>query len=228
VNRASSGAAAVLAALLLPASAGATPKLRSADAQIEFLSPTACRVELTLGVDDAPEVIHRLEVVEGASIELIEVRGAAVTGPAKDVGRTRVLTTRSEAPVYTLRYAVQQPAGWRGRCPLWVPTIAADGRSAGVRLVVRIPPGAMAAGTMPTFKWAGEEGTAAIAHLPAFVRVPFAGPGEAAPWNIARGMDTFSIAVLVVATLAWVRRRRSSQPLVTRGPQDLQPGRHDA
>jgi hypothetical protein len=199
VNRASSGAAAVLAALLLPASAGATPKLRSADAQIEFLSPTACRVELTLGVDDAPEVIHRLEVVEGASIELIEVRGAAVTGPAKDVGRTRVLTTRSEAPVYTLRYAVQQPAGWRGRCPLWVPTIAADGRSAGVRLVVRIPPGAMAAGTMPTFKW-----------------------------NIARAMDTFSIAVLVVATLAWVRRRRSSQPLVTRGPQDLQPGRHDA
>jgi hypothetical protein len=46
---------------------------------------------------------------------------------------------------------------------------------------------------------------AAIAHLPAFVRVPFARPGEPAPWNVARLMDILSIAALVVATLAWAR-----------------------
>jgi hypothetical protein len=207
VNRLTRGAAAAVAALLIPASGAATPHLTSADARIEFLSPTSCRVELTLGVDDAPEVTHRIEVVEGGSLELIDVTGAATT-PAKEVGRTRVLTTRPQAEVYTLRYAVQQPAGRPGRCPLWVPTVAADGRSAGVRLAVRLPAGAVAAGTMPTFKWSGEEGTATIGHLPAFVRVPFALRGEAAPWNIARGMDFFSIATLLVATLAWARSRR--------------------
>jgi hypothetical protein len=64
---------------------------------------------------------------------------------------------------------------------------------------------------MPAFSWVGAEGTASIGHLPAFVRVPYALPGEPAPWNIARVMDVVSVLTLVAATLAWARSRRGDR-----------------
>ena len=82
----------------------------------------------------------------------------------------------------------------------------ADGRSQAVALRVRIPAGAIAAGTMPGLAWVGEEGTATLGHLPAFVRVPYAMPGESMPLNIAFVMDVVAIATLVLASAAWARR----------------------
>lgn len=200
-------ALAAFGAVLLPGPAHAAARLASADVRVLYDSATACAVEMTLQVDDAPEVTQRLEVMAGAEVGALEVTGATMASGPKDVGRTRVLVTRAEAGRYTLRYTARLPASHPGRCPLWVPEMAADGRTAAVRLAVRLPAGARAAGTMPTFTWSGDEGTAAIGHLPAFVHVPFALPGEPTPWNIARLMDMFSIATLVVATLAWWRRR---------------------
>ena len=83
-------------------------------------------------------------------------------GPADDIGRTRALTLRPEGASYTLRYQVQLPQARSGRCPLWIPTVAAGVTAASVRVTTRLPKGARAAGTMPTFRWNGDEGTATI------------------------------------------------------------------
>jgi hypothetical protein len=61
---------------------------------------------------------------------------------------------------------------------------------------------------MPTLRWEGDEGVATIGHLPAFVRVPYAMPGEPAPWDINAIMDGASIVTLAVATLVWWRRQK--------------------
>ena len=214
-----------LAAVLVPAHATAAARLTSADVRVTFESALTCAVEMTVQLDEAPEVTQRIEVMDGASVEALDVAGAVMASPPKDVGRARVLVTRADTGRYTLRYTARQPASHPGRCPLWVPTVAADGRMAAVRIGVRLPAGARAAGTMPVFTWSGDEGTAAISHLPAFVHVPFAAPGEPMPRNVARLMDIFSIATLVIATLAWVRGRRNSRELKTSRPQDLEPGR---
>ena len=198
------GAAVVV---LLPGSASAAARLVSADVRVEFQSPTACTVELGVTLADAVQVEHRVEIADGGRVDLIDVSGATPAGPPADIGRTRALTLRPEGASYTLRYEVQLPAARASRCPLWIPTVAADLRAASVRVTTRLPSGARAAGTMPTFRWNGDEGTATIGHLPAFVRVPYAMPGEPAPWNIGRIMDIFSIATLVVATLAWALGR---------------------
>jgi hypothetical protein len=196
-----------------PVAVRATPVLRAADVRVTFQSPTACTVELGVTIDDAVQVEHRVETAEGGRVDLMEISGATPAGPPTDIGRTRALTVRPERASYTLRYEVQLPAARAGRCPLWIPTVAADVRAATVRVTTKLPGGARAAGTMPTFRWNGDEGTATIGHLPAFVRVPYAMPGETAPWNIGRLMDIFSIATLVVATLAWARRQRRSRDL---------------
>jgi hypothetical protein len=201
--------AAVLA--LFPWSASAAARLASADVRVTFQSPTACSVELGVTIADAAQVEHRVEIAEGGRVDLIDVSGATPAGPPTDIGRTRALTLRPEGASYTLRYDVQLPAARAGRCPLWIPTVTADVRAASVRVTTRLPSGGRAAGTMPTFRWNGDEGTATIGHLPAFVRVPYALPGKPAPWNIGRLMDIFSIATLVVATLAWARRQRRSR-----------------
>jgi hypothetical protein len=195
-------------AALLPAHGSAAAHLTSADVKITFQSPTACTVELGVTIADAVQVEHRVEIAEGGRVDLIEVSGATPEGPPTDIGRTRALTLRPESATYTLRYDVQLPAARAGRCPLWIPTVAADVRAASVRVTTRLPSGARAAGTMPTLRWNGDEGTATIGHLPAFVRVPYAMPGEPAPWDIATIMDTASIVTLVASTLAWARYRR--------------------
>jgi hypothetical protein len=188
------------------AAATAAPSVRSAEVRVEFASPTACSVDLTVAVG-AGEVEHRLDAPRGSRIELVEVRGAdTVRGPA-DAGQTKALVLRPGSQDYTLRYTVEQPPERAGRCPLWIPTVPTEGRMQAVRIVARIPPGATAVGTMPAFAWSGNEGTATIGHLPAFVRVPYALAGEPRPWNVALVMDVVSIVTLAGATLIWARRR---------------------
>jgi hypothetical protein len=205
------GLACAIGLLLAPA-AMAEPVVRSAEIRVRFTSPTSCAVDLTLDVD-AREVEHRVEAAPGGRVVLEEVRGAGRVGDVTDVGRTRALSLSPEGRPYTLRYTVEQPPDRAGRCPLWIPTLPTEGRGRQVHIEVRIPAGATAAGTMPAFAWSGEEGTATIGHLPAFVRVPFALAGEPAPWNVGRVMDVVSIAILFAATLAWARRRRLSRGL---------------
>jgi hypothetical protein len=201
-----------MVAVLVPgwtsAAAMAAPVLRSAEVRIAFQSPAACSVDLSVTIEQASQVEHRIEILDGARVDLIGVTGAAPVAAPRDVGRTRALVLEPEAATYILRYTVEQPVGPVGRCPLWIPTVPADLRAASVRLIARLPGGARASGTMPSFTWSGDEGTAAIGHLPAFVRVPYAMPGEPAPWNIAAIMDAASIAVLLASTLAWARHRR--------------------
>ena len=189
-----------------PCTAVAAPVLRAAEARVEFQSATSCTVELALTVDGAAEVEHRVEVVDGARVELIEIRGATATGNPRMIGRTRALVLRPDGATYMLRYAVEQPSSRASRCPLWVPSVPADGRSQAVRIRVRIPAGATAAGTMPRLAWSGGEGSATLGHLPAFVRVPYAMPGDPEPLDIAFVMDLVAIVTLVVASAVWARR----------------------
>lgn len=183
------------------------PVVTEADVHVTFDSPTTCSVVLTLGVD-ADTVEHRIEIADGATVELLDVAGARRAGEAKDIGRTRALILKPEADRYSLNYRVTQAANRASRCPLWIPTTPTAGRGRVVRITVRVPPGATARGTMPTFEWTGEEGAAEISHLPAFVRVPYSLPGEPAPWNVGRIMDATAIATLLAATVTWTRRRK--------------------
>ena len=78
---------------------------------------------------------------------------------------------------------------------------------------------------MPTFRWEGDEGVATIGHLPAFVRVPYAMPGEPAPWDINTIMDAASIVTLIGSTLIWARyrRRRARSAASPSSPQAPKP-----
>jgi hypothetical protein len=198
---------AVAALSLVPSATLAAPLLRAADARIAFLSPVSCRVELSVTIEGASQVEHRVEVADGARVTLLAVDGGTHDGP-KTIGRTHAIVVQPNADLYTLRYTVDQPSSRAERCPLWVPAVPADGHSASVRIGVRIPDGATAVGTMPQFTWEGQEGTTRIGHLPAFVRVPYAMAGSPRPWNVAAVMDTVSVLTLVVASLLWARRRR--------------------
>lgn len=201
----------LLCGAVWPSSAlGAPAVLRSADVQISMTAPTACEVVLSVTIDSVPgSVEHRLELLDGATATLAD-SGSAATDPPHDVGRTRALIVRPSSSSYTLRYHVQQPPAGAFRCPLWLPTTPADGRSRAVRLSVRVPDGARPAGTMPTFAWNAGVGTATLGHLPAFVRLPFEAEGVAAPWNLVRLMDAVSISVLAVASLVFWRRTRTA------------------
>jgi hypothetical protein len=211
VSPGTTGLAGVLllctAAAASPASA-APPVLRSADVQIAMTAPTTCEVVLSVAIDNVPEVVeHRLELLDGATATLVD-SASAVTAPPRAVGRTQALIVRSPPPSYALRYRVQQPPAGAFRCPLWLPTTPADGRSRAVRLTARVPDGARPAGTMPAFVWNSGVGTATLGHLPAFVRLPFEADGIRTPWNLARLMDGVSIAVLAGASLVWLQRTR--------------------
>jgi len=203
-------ATAVAALSLFPSTIAAAPLLRAADAQIAFLSPTSCNVELTLTVDGASEVEHRIEVVDGARVTLLGVEGATGSD-IRTIGRTQALAVQPDTGRYTLRYRVEQPLSRAERCPLWVPAIPADGRTQSVALRARIPDGATAVGTMPQFTWVGHEGTSLVGHLPAFVRVPYAAAGAPSPWSIAAVMDAVSVITLAVASLLWARHRRGTR-----------------
>lgn len=211
-------AAVVLAALAggVPA-AEAAPVLREARADIRFTAPAACDVGLTLQVDGAADVSHRLDVREGTRVELDGVDGAAVAAPPTAVGWTRALTVRPVGGPYTIRYRVTLPGNRLYRCPVWLPAAPADGRSRSVVLRVALPEGATASSTMPVFRWSGATGEALGAHLPAFVAVPFATAGEPRPWDVSRVMDGAAVGSLVLGTAVWLRRARTKRTATGEG-----------
>jgi len=196
-------------ATLLAAPAAAAPAvLRGADAAVEFTAPVTCAVQLSVTVDGvAAPVEHRLEHLEGAAATLDGVDGGRAE-LVRAVGRTLVAHITPAAPAYTLRYRVTQPPAGAFRCPVWLPTTPADGRSRAVRVTVTVPPAAVPVGTFPAFVWTGRTGIATLGHLPAFVRVPYAGADVEPPWNLAGLMDGVSLGVLAVASLVWWRRRQ--------------------
>lgn len=189
--------------------AAAAPALASAQAAVVFSSPTTCEVTLTVAISGAATMEHRLEALEGSRTELVEVRGATTAGEVRDVGRTKALTvTPSGTTPYAIHYRYTQTPDKPNRCPIWLPTAPADGRSRNVTIAVELPDQTVASGTMPAFTWQGTHGTATLPHLPAFVIVPYTGAGEARPWDVSRVMDAVALATLVGASGVWLKRRR--------------------
>lgn len=203
-------AVALLATIQVPTVVLAAPVLRSAEAVVGFTAPGICEVALTVEITDAVEVEHRLEVLDGTQVEPLQVTAGQMIGEPHDIGRTRSVRVVPAAVglPYTLRYRVAQAASLAYRCPLWLPTTPADGRSRRVQLVVTVPDGAKASATMPAFFWTGSRGTATLPHLPAIVIVPYARDGEPRPWDISRAMDLTALATLAGSTVWFLRRQR--------------------
>ena len=197
-------------ALALAGAAQAAAVLTAAEARIEFRTPTTCVVALTVAVSGTVDVEHRLALGSGAVVELTGIEGAAALGSPRDIGSTRALVVRPSQPAYTLRYVVTNRESGAHRCALWLPTTPADGRSRNVRLLVQVPPGAMAGASMPGLAWTGERGETTLGHLPAFVHVSFAEAGGRPSWDVSRMMDIVTLLVLAVASGLWLRRRAPS------------------
>ena len=209
-------AIAMIAMVTAHPTLSATPALRAADARVIIASRTSCDVRLSVTIDGATEVEHRLARTDGDGRQLVNLEGARLVEPIRDVGATSSLRLRPTGTSYTLSYSVQHqeplrigfldPA--RDRCPIWLPTIPTDGRSRAVRMTIELPPGSTAGATMPAFTWNGTVGTALLGHLPSIVRVPYAANGEAVPWSLPRAIDTLAIGTFAAATAAWIWRVR--------------------
>jgi hypothetical protein len=186
----------------------AAPVLRSADVAITMSGRASCEVTMALEVDGGTAIDHRLEAVEGTRVDRLEVQGAEPIGESKMIGRTHSLVLQLERPAYTLRYRVHQDQGGRSRCPLWLPGVPTDGVSKAVRIQVELPPGTSPRASMPSFTWKGTSGTTTLGHLPAFVLLPYALPGEPQGWDIATAVDAAAVAAFVGASAIWLWRRR--------------------
>jgi hypothetical protein len=194
----------------------ATPVLRGADARIIIASRTSCDVRLSVTIDGAREVEHRLALADGDRRQFVNVEGATLVEPIRDVRATLSLRLRPTGVSYVLHYSVQHQEplrigfldAVRDRCPIWLPTIPTDGRSRVVRMTIELPPGSTAGATMPAFTWNGTVGTATLGHLPSIVRVPYAANGEALPWSLPGAIDTLAIGTFAAATAAWIWRVR--------------------
>lgn len=194
----------------------ATPVLRAADARIVISSRTSCDVRLSVTIDGATEVEHRLAIARGDGRQLVNLEDARLVEPIRDLGATLSLRLRPTGASYVLSYSVQHQEPLRigfldpvrDRCPIWLPTIPTDGRSREVRMTIELPPGNTAGATMPAFTWNGTVGTATLGHLPSIVRVPYAGSGEAVPWSLPGAIDTLAIGTFAAATAAWIWRVR--------------------
>jgi hypothetical protein len=208
----------IVAALCAGTSADAAPSLRGANVRVTFESPRACTVSMSLTVDGATEIEHRIESMgaidapavsePGAGLEMISIDGARQAGPLRVVGVTRSLLLYADRSAYELAYRAQQPESRAYRCPLSLPVAPADGRSGAVRLSVTIPPGAVPGRSMPRIDWTGSRGSATLAHLPAFVRVPFVETGAAPGWDVGWLVDLLAIAIFAGATAVWLALRR--------------------
>ena len=163
---------------------------------------------MALRLEGATEVEHRIESFDGSQVVVEEVRGAVSIGEPQAIGRTRALVLRLRQPDYEIRYRARQGDGRRDRCPLWVPAIPTTGQLAAIRLELRLPPGSRPASSMPALSWNGTTGTATLANLPAFVRVPYTATGETAAWDLLRVMDGLAVTVFVAASSVWLWRRR--------------------
>jgi hypothetical protein len=193
---------------IAPASAAAV--LRSAQVTITVPAPASCRVSMTLVVDGATSIDHRLEAPDGTTIDELRVQGAESSGETT-IGRTRSLVLTSPRSPYTLSYRVQQPADRQSRCPLWLPAIPTDGVSRAVTLHAELPQGTTPGSTMPRFTWTGSSGSVTLAHLPAFVLLPFAAPGESPGWDITAVMDAAAVGVFVGASAIWLWREKKGR-----------------
>lgn len=200
--------------------ADARPTLRQADLRVTWLDALRCDAEIRLQVDtDAPaSVDHRVLVYEGGRVDALAIGGRDVeAGAARTIGRTESVSVRlprSGAFTYQISYRAAQADAWAYRCPVWLPAIATDGLSRAIHVRVTLPPGAtVAAGTLPRLTWTSAvAGEATLAHLPAFIRTPFARPGEPLRWaatlDPTRLMDLTTIVVIATASLGWAWRRR--------------------
>lgn len=198
--------------LSITADAQDTSRLRSAAVSAALTSARSCEVTMALETTTSGEVDHRLEAPAGTDVELVAVHGAE-TGSTRQIGSTRSLVVRPvSADSYQIHYRVTQPAERAFRCPLWLPAVPTDGRPRAVTIKIALPEGSSPAGSsFPAFSWDAAGGTATLAHVPAFIRVPYAGSGtgEAAGLlDIGRAMDAVAIALLALATAGWVWRRR--------------------
>ena len=192
--------------------------LSRAVVELEMTSPASCDVRATYTIDTPgpTDVEHRIRAFDGTTIELLNVGGAAVAAPAGVRGRTQSVVLRlggAGPQVYTVHYRAGLPASQPYRCPLWLPTVPADGRSRAVEIIATIPPTASPSGSaFPALTWRGSRGAATLGHLPAIVLVRYSLAGEAsgAGWDVARVMDTVAVGLLVVGTaiFAWRRKGR--------------------
>jgi hypothetical protein len=182
--------------------------LRSADVSITVRAPASCEVSMALRVEGATSIDHRIEALDGVTIDQLHVEGAETIGEVRTVGRTRSLMVTPGPSPYTIRYRVQQPADRPSRCPLWLPTTPADGVSRAVKLQVELPADTTPGSTMPRFTWTGPHGSVTLAHLPAFVLLPFAAPGQSTGWDVSAVMDTAAVSVFVAASAIWLWRKR--------------------
>jgi hypothetical protein len=194
-------------ALAWPISGYGAPVLRSADIRIAIDSRNSCTVTMTLTVDGASALDHRIEASDDTRIDLSAVRGARQMQEPHPVGRTQSLMLELARSAYELAYSVQRPAA-HDRCPLWVPVAPSDGVSRAVRVSVALPPGMSSRTTMPAFRWNGSTGTTTLGHIPAFVRVRFAPAGESTPWDVATAMDALAVLVFAGASGIWAWKRR--------------------
>ena len=183
--------------------------LRSADVTITVSARASCDVSMSLVVEGAAAVDHRIEALDGTTIDRLRVEGAAQAGEPRTVGRTQSLMVTPKPSPYTIRYRVQQPADRATRCPLWLPTTPTDGVTRAVKLQVELPADTTPGSTMPRFTWSGARGAVSLAHLPAFVLLPFAGPGQAPGWDVSAVMDAAAVSVFVGASGIWLWRRRA-------------------
>jgi hypothetical protein len=194
----------------------AAPVLRAADARIRIASRTSCDVRLSVTIDGATEVEHRLAVHDGDTRQFLSVDGATLIEPIRDVGSTLSLRVRPHDASYVLIYSIrhrepplaedEEPV--RDRCPIWLPTIPTDGRSRAVHIEVDLPAGSVRGDSMPAFAWTGTHGTATLGHLPSIVRVSFGAEGEALPPSLPGAIDTLAIGTFAAAAAAWIWRVR--------------------
>jgi len=182
--------------------------LQSADVRITVDSARSCIVAMSLSVAGAREVEHRIERFEGSRIELIEMRGARLSGGIRTIGRTQSLVLRPDGPAYSFRYRAEQPDAVSDRCPLWLPTIPTDGRSRDVRLSVDLPADAVPYDSMPVLTWTAGHGDVALRHLPAIVRVAYSNRSAPRGWSVTSVMDTLTIGIFAAATAFWTWRMR--------------------
>ena len=176
-------------------------------------SHTTCDVTMALRLDGATEIEHRIEAFDGSSVTLDEIKGGQATGEPRTIGRIRSLMVRIDRPDYELRYRAVQSGDRQDRCPLWVPVVPTSGRLGAVRVDVRLPDGSQPASAMPTLTWNGAAGEGALSHVPAFVRLSFAAPGESAAWDLLTVMDGLAVVVFAAASGLWLwRARRRAAP----------------
>lgn len=189
----------------------AAPVLRAADVNVDLTTPRSCGVTMSLRVEGAAEIDHRVDAgspANAAGIELLTVEGARQVGPLSAVGRTQSLLLHPEAATYRIHYRAQLRGDGEARCPLWLPTVPTDGLARAVTIAVELPPGSTSSDSMPMLEWTGAHGAVRLGHLPSFVQVSHRPAGTASAWSMAAVMDATAIILLAVGSALWVWRRR--------------------